>query len=285
MTNTNIAAILNTQSKSSQVIKKAKNQKIDIDNLVPNQFNQFPMIEIEELKSSILETGLMNPLIVYENDQGKYTIVSGHRRYAALKQLTETIEDFDKEIRCVVISTPSNSLTERELVYLGNKGRTELSEKQLLVIVKDLMEMWEEKPAEEKTGKERRDYVAKMINMSARTAQKYISKINSEIKPVDPTKDAKKEAEKAEKEAKKSIKKASKEISASLSKINESSVKDSYVNLYTLTKLFQNSLDITKRGHGISLTVKDTLSLLELIAHEVEEAVNSDEIANNKGKG
>lgn len=40
---------------------------------------------LKELKSSIKEHGLLNPLVVREKENGRYEIISGHRRKLALE--------------------------------------------------------------------------------------------------------------------------------------------------------------------------------------------------------
>lgn len=40
---------------------------------------------LKELKSSIKEHGLLNPLVVREKENGRYEMISGHRRKLALE--------------------------------------------------------------------------------------------------------------------------------------------------------------------------------------------------------
>ena len=59
---------------------------IDIDNIEPNRNNFYEISEIESLADDIERQGLMNALVVSEDD-GRYELISGHRRLAALKSL------------------------------------------------------------------------------------------------------------------------------------------------------------------------------------------------------
>lgn len=72
--------------------------KINFNELVPNTYNPrklFRGATMEELKRSIKQVGLIEPLVVRKLN-GKYEIVCGMRRYYALKDLKT------KEVECVV---------------------------------------------------------------------------------------------------------------------------------------------------------------------------------------
>ena len=43
--------------------------------------------EIAELADSIERQGLINPILVYKRDDGKYEVIAGHRRFEAVKRL------------------------------------------------------------------------------------------------------------------------------------------------------------------------------------------------------
>lgn len=66
---------------------------------------------LEQLAVSIKENGLLNPLIVRKKSNGKYEMISGHRRKRALELIGETeanvyIKDFndDEAVICMVDS-------------------------------------------------------------------------------------------------------------------------------------------------------------------------------------
>lgn len=54
------------------------------DNYSRNHYNQH---ELEQLMVSIKENGLINPIEVTEREDGKYIIISGHRRFKAVTKL------------------------------------------------------------------------------------------------------------------------------------------------------------------------------------------------------
>lgn len=62
-------------------------QEIDIDLLVPSENNFYGIREIEELAESIKEYGLMHNVVVRKRNDGKYEILSGERRFRALREI------------------------------------------------------------------------------------------------------------------------------------------------------------------------------------------------------
>ena len=65
-------------------------KNINIDLLIPFENHPFKKrdgIENEELKESVKESGLLEPIIVRSFSAGTFEIISGHRRVEACKEL------------------------------------------------------------------------------------------------------------------------------------------------------------------------------------------------------
>lgn len=81
---------------------KEKIENINIDLLIPfvnHQFHDRNGMEQEELTNSIKTNGLLEPLIVRPFSDGKYEIISGHRRVNACKELRiQTVPAILKEL-------------------------------------------------------------------------------------------------------------------------------------------------------------------------------------------
>ena len=86
-------------------ISKADNQKVEyesgiqyipISQIEPNRYNprqRFDENELDELIESILEKGILNPIIVYKKkDSSKYVILDGERRFRASLKLPDILE-------------------------------------------------------------------------------------------------------------------------------------------------------------------------------------------------
>lgn len=81
-----------TNDKTDTAVQKAKSLIIKLEDLVPFKDHPYKVIKNEgmiELTESIAEHGILNPLLVrpLEGEDGKYEIISGHRRYAAAQKL------------------------------------------------------------------------------------------------------------------------------------------------------------------------------------------------------
>lgn len=66
--------------------------KVKIDLIKPRDINDFEEISNETLKVSIQSIGLLNPILVRTSDNGKYIIISGHRRFSAVKGIVADLK-------------------------------------------------------------------------------------------------------------------------------------------------------------------------------------------------
>ncbi|ACD52096.1 ParB protein [Clostridium botulinum] len=104
------------------VEKQGFTEELDINSLVPSKNNFYGIREIEELAASIKENGLMHNLVVRDIGNGKYEIISGERRYTALKKLgyekvpcqIREINDLDAELMLIHANLEQRELTPTE---------------------------------------------------------------------------------------------------------------------------------------------------------------------------
>ncbi|WP_461811359.1 ParB/RepB/Spo0J family partition protein [Faecalimonas sp.] len=95
--------LLNTHSSNLE-----SNDKIDIlylhlDEIVPNPKNDLSMNGIEELAELIFRGRIEQPLVVRQDTDGKYILLTGHRRRAAIELLFEQGKwDKEKLIPCIL---------------------------------------------------------------------------------------------------------------------------------------------------------------------------------------
>lgn len=73
------------------VIEQGGIKQILLEDIKPRSANEFSSISNKTLSKSILEIGLINPIIVRKVDN-KYVIISGHRRFEAYKSIKEDLE-------------------------------------------------------------------------------------------------------------------------------------------------------------------------------------------------
>lgn len=92
---------------------------IDIDKIIPDPENFYELSDIDALAENIALFGLRQPLRVREQADGAYMIVSGHRRYTALKKIiAEDGREDLREVPCIVEAAGDNpALKQLALIY------------------------------------------------------------------------------------------------------------------------------------------------------------------------
>lgn len=144
-------ALLSDEALTSAAEREAIVKTVDINDVEPN-FGQprkkFDEEELRELSQSILEHGIIQPLIVKEKS-GKYEIVAGERRYraarlAGLHELPIIIKDFSEQQTL-------------EVALVENIQREDLNPMELASAYSLLMEQFElsQEQVADKVGKSR----------------------------------------------------------------------------------------------------------------------------------
>ena len=172
-----------TNDKTDTVVEattpKAKSLIIKLEDLVPFKDHPYKVIENEsmiELTESISIHGILNPLLVrpLENEDGKYEIISGHRRYFAAQKLGM------RKVPCTVHFIDRDAAT--VMMVDSNCQRTELlpSEKAFAYKMKmdAIKRMPGRKPAENvspvETQKRSSEIIAKEAGESRAQIDRYI---------------------------------------------------------------------------------------------------------------
>ena len=108
--------------------------EIEVDKIEPNPYQprkEFSLDSIKELANSIEKYGLMQPIVVIQNDD-QYILVSGERRLRAFKYLKK-----DK-IKALVVDYSLKDL--REYALIENIQREDLSAVEIALSLKHLMQ-------------------------------------------------------------------------------------------------------------------------------------------------
>lgn len=141
---------------------------VDIDNLVGNDANFYAVDadKLEELKNSIALSGIMDPPTVTEAEGGKYRLISGHRRTAAVRALVEEGREDLRKVPVFVRSPRSAAMEELELIMANSTARvlssaeTSQAAQRVERLLYDLKEQGVEFPGR------MRDHVAAACNVS-----------------------------------------------------------------------------------------------------------------------
>lgn len=142
--------------------------EIDIDKLMPSTKNFYGIREVEELAESIKESGLMHNLVVRKINDGSYEILSGERRYHALKKLGY------KKIPCQV--KDMTDLDAEILLIQANAKQRELTAIEKMNGIKKLKELYDIKKRNGEPlpkGKKTRDVIGEEIGLSGSQVAKY----------------------------------------------------------------------------------------------------------------
>ena len=142
--------------------------EVDIDDLVSNEANFYAVDtdKLEELKNSIALSGIMDPPTVTRTENGKYRLISGHRRTAAVRALVAEGREDLRKVPVFVRSPKSAAMEELELIMANSTARVltsaEISQAAQRVerLLYDLKEQGVEFPGR------MRDHVAEACNVS-----------------------------------------------------------------------------------------------------------------------
>lgn len=164
----NINQIMNDKSKAENNTEIAfKIENIQIDKIKPSEMNKYTVDDIEDLKSSIELIGLQQNLVVRPNQDETYELISGHRRYKAIKELYDAGDESFKKIPCKVIKSTDDIQAELQLILANSTARvlTDYEKTYQTGRLKAILE--ELKKSGYKIEGRKRDIVAGLLKVSA----------------------------------------------------------------------------------------------------------------------
>jgi ParB family chromosome partitioning protein len=139
---------------------------IDVDELEASADNIFDVNGIEEFAETILgQGGVKENLIVREKEDGKYEIISGHRRTEAVKYLLEKEETISRYLPCLVQDYADEDEKKLNIVLMNVSTRI-ISDSEMFKAFNTVNEILQNKKTlGEKFGKIR-DKLAEILNTS-----------------------------------------------------------------------------------------------------------------------
>lgn len=150
-------------------------KELDINSLVPSKNNFYGIREVKELMESIKEIGLMHNLVVKKKDNETYEIISGERRYTALKELGYT------KVPCQVKEI--SDLDAELMLIQANAEQRELTPLEKMEGIKRLKAIYEQKRANgEKISGKTRDLIGKDLGLSGVQVGRY-QKVDKDLIP------------------------------------------------------------------------------------------------------
>lgn len=173
----NLSDLMNNSSKETAAAPAPAYEVVELDaaDLIPNEKNKIYSIEnIEDLKNAIeLAGGIKQNLVVEPADEnGKYKIIAGHRRWTAAKELTAEGKEEYKKVPCLIEREPDAAKRELLLIYTNATAR-ELTDAEKARQSQRATELLTEiKNREGLTGRVR-DLVADMLHTTAAQIGRY----------------------------------------------------------------------------------------------------------------
>lgn len=179
-----VMSLLNENSKSEAV---KDNERVDYRNIIPHENNEFDLQSIEELAESIATVGLEQNLVVKETDDpNTYQLVTGHRRWSAIKYIFDHEIEIDEKIRkdierplCKIISKEEDPLVTEFRLFETNMQARANKDYEMLGIIDKYLSLIQR--AKEKgiliNGKavkgKTKELLSQQFGISERTAVKY----------------------------------------------------------------------------------------------------------------
>lgn len=165
-----------------------KTKKIHVNDIRLNEYNKYPLSEIEELENSILEYGQLENGNAYEDlqaDGKKYTLLSGHRRFTAIQNLYKKgLHDGMMDIR--LEQKPTTFYKENKKMRHANSYRNLTPEQIREIRISDIklaqeeFERRKDTPEEVKFNEECRtlsDWIGREIGISGRQVRTYMKQM------------------------------------------------------------------------------------------------------------
>ena len=185
----NLADVLKDVSNSGtgrEQIEYIPLNQIDED---PNNFYQ--LTDLDELAANISLCGLQQPIRVRQKDDGRYIIVSGHRRRAALEMLVQDDPERWKEVSCIVERDAVSPALQRLRLIFANANTRKMSSAEISQQAEEVGKLLYQLNEEgyEFPGR-MRDHVAEAVSVSkSKLAQLKVIRENLDASWVDAWKD------------------------------------------------------------------------------------------------
>ena len=173
----NLSDLMNNSSKETAAAPAPAYEVVELDtaDLIPNEKNNiYNIANIEELKNAIeLAGGIKQNLVVEPADEnGKYKIIAGHRRWTAAKELAEDGKTEYKKVPCLIEREPDAAKRELLLIYTNATARELTDAEKAKQAARATELLTDIKNREGITGRVR-DLVADMLHTTAAQIGRY----------------------------------------------------------------------------------------------------------------
>lgn len=167
----NLNRVVDTAQKA-QAQDRFRIEHISVDDILASDKNFYAIENIDELAEDIGEHGLLHNIVVRPTENGKYEIISGERRFSAIKQLYDKLGDDYKFVPAKVVEADD---VEAEVMLINaNRLTRTISMTEKLKQVDILTKLYEgKKDNGEMLGDKTRELIGQELGISGRQVSKY----------------------------------------------------------------------------------------------------------------
>lgn len=157
---------------------------IPIDKILPNGENFYSLDGLDELAGSIETLGLQQPLLVRPIEGGKYELISGHRRRAAILMIRDSgSQQFAEGVPCIVDESDDSPAVRKFKLLMANNDTRKMTSADQNKQAEELENVLRELEDEGYQFSGRlRDWVAKLSGMS-RSKLNRLKVIRDKLRP------------------------------------------------------------------------------------------------------
>ena len=178
-------AVTMSDNENVRVIKKDGLEYLSLDNIIANDYNEYEMTDIDDLAGNIKVLGLIEPLsVIGPDDNGKYTLISGERRYRAMLKLRDEAPILYSLVPCHIVGpSDMDDKEQRILIETANvETRSINKSKAMLKVVEILHEMEDDGNIEHKEiTKKAKEYLSVSARYS-RIVNQVFEKASDDVK-------------------------------------------------------------------------------------------------------
>lgn len=172
--NPSIFATLQKTAESASSVNGELVRTLPLDALEDNPMNRFSMAEDEQFRATVAsmeKDGLLEDIVVTPAGEGRFRIVSGHRRAAAARKLGRTT------VPCKVRTYPDR-LSELRALMGANLHRRNLSPFDMARQLETLREVLRQEGKLPENVKEQAELMAEQTELSRATVERYLDLLN-----------------------------------------------------------------------------------------------------------
>lgn len=180
----NMMALMNTASQSEAAKPPYELKTLPIDVIIPNPANHYSMSGIDELADSILIAGrvLQNIVVKAADADGRYMIISGHRRHLACQKLVADGHTEFANIAALVENEANENMRELMLIYTNSTAR-QLTDAEKMRQAQRATDILKQIKADGKLDAPIRETVARMLNTTSGQLARYAAIANNLTNP------------------------------------------------------------------------------------------------------